>query len=246
MKTGSAVFVLLILLAAAAAFLLTAISVYICSYLRELSALKSEFLSTADEWKYCLAVRELRRKYLKRLPFINENNVTRVYRRIFRKVPRAKAAGAGIWSAFAPSVLGIIMCAACLCGASWAWFNASVGSGNTTIRSASYTVSVTVEPQSGSIDVKAENGVHTAALASGEYSITVTSTGTTKNGYCTIYFDGAAYCAVQPQNGDITFTVRTEKGGELKIEPHWGEPQGSTAPVNGVITDSVEAAEESE
>jgi len=83
METGSTVFILLTLLAATAAFLLTAIGVFICSYLRDLSALKEELRRTADEGKYCLGVRELRRKYLKRLPFITEKNLSRVYRRIF-------------------------------------------------------------------------------------------------------------------------------------------------------------------
>ena len=95
METGSTVFILLTLLAATAAFLLTAIGVFICSYLRDLSALREELRRTADEGKYCLGVRELRRKYLKRLPFITEKNLSRVYRRIFRSAPRAKAPAAG-------------------------------------------------------------------------------------------------------------------------------------------------------
>ena len=36
----------------------------------------------------------------------------------------------------APSVLGLCICAVCLCGMSWAWFTASTAASATTIRSA--------------------------------------------------------------------------------------------------------------
>lgn len=240
METGSTVFILLTLLAAAAAFLLTAIGVFICSYLRELSALKEELRRTADEGKYCLGIRELRRKYLKRLPFITEKNLSRVYRRIFRSAPRAKSAGGGIWSSLAPSMLGIFICASCLCGVSWAWFNASVVSETGAVRSASYTVSVTVTVTTSgkSVEVRFENGKHTAKLDAGEYNVTVTPTGSTKNGYCTVGFGGKEYSAV-PKNGDttITFTIKTEAGGLLTLEPHWGTPDESANKLDGIIED---------
>lgn len=238
METGSTVFILLTLLAATAAFLLTAIGVFICSYLRELSALKEELRRTADEGKYCLGIRELRRKYLKRLPFITEKNLSRVYRRIFRSAPRAKSAGGGIWSSLAPSMLGIFICASCLCGVSWAWFNASVVSETGVVRSASYTVSVAVTSGSESVEVNFENGRYTATLDTGEYNVTVTPTGSTKNGYCTVGFGGKEYCAVS-KNGDtaITFTIKTEAGGILTLEPHWGTPDESANKLDGIIED---------
>ena len=161
-----------------------------------------------------------------------------MYRRIFRSAPRAKSAGGGIWSSLAPSMLGIFICASCLCGVSWAWFNASVASETGAVRSASYTVSVTVTAGGENVEVKFKNGKHTATIRTGEYNVTVTPTGSTKNGYCTVGFGGKEYCAV-PKNGDtaITFTVKTGAGGILTLEPHWGAHDEGANMLDGIIED---------
>ena len=102
--------------------------------------IESNIRRARDKGEYSYWVRELQCHYLCLIPFVGRRNVSRVYRFIFRKPNRDnnKEYCRGIYRILAPSIVGIGICTVCLCGASWAWFNASVGSTMQTIKTPTY------------------------------------------------------------------------------------------------------------
>ena len=128
----------------------------------------------------------------------------------------------------APSVIGILLCAVCLCGASWAWFTASTSTGTANIQSATYTVSVTAKQAEIDISTTAENGITTVRFsAAGTYTVTLTPNGTAKTGYCKLTFDGTDYYTPQLITESFTFTVNASANTALTVTPQWGTYSGT-------------------
>ena len=134
----------------------------------------------------------------------------------------------------APSVIGIILCTICLCGASWAWFTASTSTGAANIQSATYTVSVTAKQGETVISPTIENGITTVRFsAAGTYTVTLTPTGTAKTGYCKLTFDGTGYYTPQLVSERFTFTVNAVADTALTVTPQWGTYSGAATIQNG-------------
>lgn len=74
----------------------------------------------ADYNEYRYWRRELRCLYLCLIPFVTERNVMKIYRIFFHKPKHAEKRNRNdsIMSVLAMSVIGIAVCAVCLCGAS--------------------------------------------------------------------------------------------------------------------------------
>lgn len=106
--------------------------------------------------------------------------------------------GGGLFRLLAPSVAGLLACVVCLCATSWAWFSASVTAAATTIRTASYTVEISVSPDATVTPVN--NGAFKIALAAGDNTITLTPTGNATKGYCLVEYNGTTYCTDQLVN----------------------------------------------
>lgn len=140
--------------------------------------------------------------------------------------------GDGLFRLLAPSVAGLLACVVCLCATSWAWFSASVTAAATTIRTASYTVSVTVrQGENEPVPVIAsENGEFSIDLTTGEtYTIKLTPTGNATKGYCLVEYNGTTYCTDQLVNREepLQFTVHAAQDESLTITPIWGTYTGS-------------------
>lgn len=169
--------------------------------------------------------------------------------------------GGGLFRLLAPSVAGLLACVVCLCATSWAWFSASVTAA-TTIRTASYTVSVTVrQGENEPVPVIAsENGEFSINLTTGEtYTIKLTPTGNATTGYCLVKYNETIYYTGQLTTGSLSFTVTAADETTLTITPTWGEYTGSefkplaelSLPTNDPVetdqtendTDTVEPAE---
>lgn len=149
--------------------------------------IESNIRLARDKGEYSYWVRELQCHYLCLIPFVGRRNVSRVYRFIFRKPNRDKNKEycRGIYRILAPSIVGIGICTVCLCGASWAWFNASVGSTMQTIKTPTYQFESIVVKSNDSA-LTADNGVYTLA-ADTEYTVEIKTTGTVgATGYCTL------------------------------------------------------------
>lgn len=188
-----------------------------------------EMQRACDDDEYRRWRGELRCHYLCLLPFVNGKNVMRLYRKIYHgsksygKVDRKD----GIYHIVAPSVLGVIICAVCLCSASWAWFSASRSNGVATVQAAVYRVKVEIENTDDGTVVSAtsdQNGIYSVSLASGEYSVSFTANGTAENGYCKIELCGTTRYTPQIRkgSGSSSFGLSVTEDGVLTITPQWG------------------------
>lgn len=142
-----------------------------------------------------------------------------------RRQKHGQPHGDGLARILAPSVLAICVCTLCLCGVSWAWFTATASSGTAVIQAATYTVDVSAENES--VKIVPESGTTTAIFTdAGEYTITLTPTGTAQNGYCKISYAEVDYYTGQLPTGELHFTVNADANSELTVTPQWGSYSG--------------------
>lgn len=131
------------------------------------------------------------------------------------------------------AVIAIIACMVSLCGASWAWFTASVGIGTASIHSATFRIeNVTLTQNNSSVAVlnPDENGNYTTEkLGTGVYTITFqAANNTSAKGYCciTVFKNGetAGTPYYTSEIGETPYTVNIKTADEItvKIEPIWG------------------------
>ena len=216
-----------------------------------------------DSNEYIYWQSELRRHYIRLLPFVSEKTAGRIYSRLFRKPKHyaEKSAGEkhgdGLFHILAPSVLSVCLCAICLCGMSWAWFTATGSAGVSSIQAANYEVTVTATPGAttstnedgtttmrGATVTSGTNGTSTVTFNSVEvYSVTITAAGNATNGYCQVNFGGTEYYTknLLPKS-TLTFTVNAAANTELKVTPQWGTytPEGKSVIENdGSIGDPI-------
>ena len=143
-----------------------------------------------------------------------------------RRRKRGQPHGDGLARILAPSVLAICVCTLCLCGVSWAWFTATASSGTTVIQAATYTVDVSAG-ENEPVKIAPESGTTTVTFtAAGEYTITLTPSGTAQNGYCKISYAGASYYTEQLPSGSLHFTVNADADSKLTVTPQWGSYSG--------------------
>lgn len=134
----------------------------------------------------------------------------------------------------APSVLGLCICAVCLCGMSWAWFTASTAASATTIRSA--TLQIEDVKLNNELLTNSENGSYTItkALTKGSYTLSfkATDSSTATKGFCKISIkigDSAETSYYTEDIADkiahtVTITVNNISNEDVTItvEPIWG------------------------
>lgn len=144
-----------------------------------------------------------------------------------RRKKHGQPHGDGLARILAPSVLAICVCTLCLCGVSWAWFTATASSGTAVIQAATYTVDVSAD-ENDKVEITTESGTTTVTFtAAGEYTITLTPTGTAQNGYCKISYAEIDYYTGQLPTGELHFTVNADADSELTVTPQWGSYSGT-------------------
>lgn len=132
----------------------------------------------------------------------------------------------GLLHLLALSAVGLCACLICLCGVSWAWFTATTSSGTAVIQAATYTVNVSAD-KNENVEITPESGTTTVTFtAAGEYTITLTPTGTAQNGYCKISYADADYYTEQFTSAVFRFTVNADENSELTVTPQWGSYSG--------------------
>ena len=140
----------------------------------------------------------------------------------------------------APSVLGLCICAVCLCGMSWAWFTASTAASATTIRSA--TLQIEEVKLDNELLTNSENGSYTItkALTKGScytLSFKATDSSTATKGFCKISIKIGNSAETPYYTEDIadkiahtvTITVNniSNENVTITVEPIWGSlPEG--------------------
>ena len=143
-----------------------------------------------------------------------------------RRRKRGQPHGDGLARILAPSVLAICVCTLCLCGVSWAWFTATASSGTAVIQAATYTVDVSAG-ENEPVKIAPESGTTTVTFtAAGEYTVTLTPSGTASTGYCKISYAGASYYTEQLPSDSLHFTVNADANSKLTVTPQWGSYSG--------------------
>lgn len=144
----------------------------------------------------------------------------------------------------APSVLGLCICAVCLCGMSWAWFTASTAASATTIRSA--TLQIEEVKLDNELLTNSENGSYTItkALTKDSYTLSfkATDSSTATKGFCKISIKIGNSAETSYYTEDIadknahtvTITVNNNSNEYITItvEPIWG--QNMKSPTNEI------------
>lgn len=139
----------------------------------------------------------------------------------------------------APSVLGLCICAVCLCGMSWAWFTASTAASATTIRSATLQIEeVKLDGKELTSDGKGRYTI-TEQLTENNYKLSfkATENSTATKGFCKISIKIGNSAETPYYTEDIadktahtvTITVNNISNEDVTItvEPIWGSlPEG--------------------
>ncbi len=138
----------------------------------------------------------------------------------------------------APSVLGLCICAVCLCGMSWAWFTASTAASATTIRSATLQIK---DVKLGDKELTPDgNGRYTITEQLTEnytLSFKATDSSTATKGFCKISVKIGNSAETSYDTEDIadkkahtvTITVNniSNENVTITVEPIWGSlPEG--------------------
>lgn len=133
----------------------------------------------------------------------------------------------GLLHLLALSAVGLCACLICLCGVSWAWFTATTSTGTTVIQAATYTVDVSAD-ENENVEITPGSATTTVTFtAAGEYTITLTPTGTAQNGYCKISYAEGDYYTGQLPTGELHFTVNADANSKLTVTPQWGSYSGT-------------------
>lgn len=137
----------------------------------------------------------------------------------------------------ATSVFAILVCIACLCSSTFAWFTTTQDSSQNTITSGTFDHKIKIEIASadgGETVELTDGGVQTCTLDRGKsYVVTLTPTdATTVKGYCVINVDGTmyntdTYGAVSEGSLKVltfTLTIPEDDGtaATVTFTPHWG------------------------
>ena len=94
------------------------------------------------------------------------------------------------------------------------------------IQAATYSVNVSAENES--VKIVPESGTTTVTFtAAGEYTITLTPSGTAQNGYCKISYAEGDYYTGQLSTGELHFKVNADADSKLTITPQWGTYSGT-------------------
>lgn len=167
--------------------------------------------------------------------FRERENVMQVYKKVFYK-PKHNSPEKrtdGIFLVLAPSVIGIAVCALCLCGSSWAWFTSTTSAGTNTIKSATFQISDVQITKGSNVTplTPGEDGEYTLSEGTYTLSFKASEENTSSKGYCciTVYKNGENAGTNYYTNniGSGTYTVNVVNNESMsitvKIEPIWGD-----------------------
>ena len=223
---SGALILLIVLIVSAFLLIVLKLAQFYNHFSREKQYLLTEMHRAADYNEYRYWRRELRCLYLCLIPFVTERNVMKVYPVFFHRAKHAakKKPSDGLTHILAPSVIGIFICAVCLCGVSWAWFTASTSTGTTAIQSSSYKLLYQVGEDATATELAEAGTAYT--LTSDTTVITLKAAGTAgATGYCSITVGSETYYTEQISvNGtsEFTFTVNAAAGTNIILTPKWG------------------------
>ena len=123
------------------------------------------------------------------------------------------------------SVVGILVCIACLCSSTFAWFTASVPNTGNEIKTATECLlSVTIAENGEALE--GENNVY-ALEADVVYTVTLSLPAGSASGYCLIRTDLSTYytdylLGNQPEDQAFSFSLTVAESKSVTLIPRWG------------------------
>ena len=142
------------------------------------------------------------------------------------------------------SLLGMLVCIACLCSATWAWYNASISSNTNELGAGVFGLTVSyAQSDEPAVELSVnEDGTSSYTFAEvGTYKVTLTATDSTtvSRGFCILKADGTRYYtdAISADSPEpyVFNLVITEENTTVVFAPSWGLP-ANVSIVDGTIT----------
>lgn len=216
-------FLMVLIAAPIVAFILIKLIMAAVRFKNKAQYISMELHRAYENDEYFFWKKELRCHYLRLLPFVTEKNVEFFYDRLFHAETARRSDG--VFHMLAPSFVGIIICAICLCGASWAWFTAADSSSVSPITAATFAVKVTAKSGDENVELTEKpNGIFEfKTKKSGDYIIALKAEGTASTGYAVVFLNEEKHYTEQlsPER-TLTFTVTADKDTTVTVEPQWG------------------------
>lgn len=120
------------------------------------------------------------------------------------------------------TVIGVLLCLACLCSATWAWFSADIKSSENKIETGKGLMTVTVTKDGENIDCVDQEKM----LEAGDYEVKMTLPENSASGYCIVVANGKKYLSPYIYKADapktVKFTLRLEEETIVNVKTHWG------------------------
>lgn len=126
----------------------------------------------------------------------------------------------------ATSLLSILLCMACLCAMTWAWFGENSSSASTTIKTANCIVDVTVSHNDGENTLVLTPDVLGAYELKKEidYTVEISVSGTARSAYCRFAANGKENYTQQIATGSqMIFTMKFTEDTTVILDKYWGE-----------------------
>ncbi len=125
-----------------------------------------------------------------------------------------------------PSVIGMLVCCACLAGTTLAWYNVAVSSSTETITAAHFKAEVSVvEKETNS--QKIVNGNIYNLTGGKEYLISVSADGTAQQGYVRLITEhGTKFTGIIKKGEVFIFSFTPESDTTVVFESAWGAYDG--------------------
>ncbi len=152
------------------------------------------------------------------------------------------------------AIVGILICIACLCSTTWAWFSADQSAEGSTLQSGRFDldISITKEPSSTENETIEQrstvieitdlaNGKMSCTLEKGKYTIVLkmTQDTTVTRGFCTITVGDKVYCTDSINaNGTAPFTFTLDVAADdttIIFSPAWGLPAQASVEHRGAL-----------
>ncbi len=206
--------------------IIVGIAMYLSERFKDINYAKMELCRAYDKDEYRYWRRELTICRLTIIPFMSYERAKRIVR-FFSRGRHAKKEkhNDGLTGLLLPSFLGIIICAVCLAGGTFAWFTASQTTATQTIVAANYTVGIEVFDQANQLVGES----NTIALSEGTYTVKLTASGDATTGYCILDFGDdiePKYTEQIAKGENITLNLVVNESVELTITSVWGTYTG--------------------
>ncbi len=218
--------------------IIVGIAMYLSERFKDINYAKMELCRAYDKDEYRYWRRELTICRLLIIPFMSYDTAKKIVEFFSRgKHAKKENRNDGLTSLLLPSFLGIMICAVCLAGGTFAWFTASQSTSTQVIQAANYSVITSVNDGTKNID--SENDIY--SLEAGKpYKVTIEANGSATTGYCIIKLGTEELHTEQfptKDNADkntIEFTIYVDTETTMEIIAQWGT---STKPIDSKVED---------